>query len=211
MAECEGVDAFAASGRLPDHFFASLTELHATYDEYVARQIAAAGLRISCRVACSRCCHQAVHGVYSFEIVNLYRRLRMREDCRAVHDAFADYADRFQETVEQIGESGESDPVQGAIEAFAAAAMPCPFLLDDRCRVYAERPLACRMYHGLAEPVHCTTALGENVNIEMPAAVGAVLWSLSDRIAYPFPTLLAQGMVTFAGRRDFQPWDSATP
>ena len=208
LAACEGVAAFAAAGWLPDLFFALLDELYAAFDQYIAHQIAAGGLAISCHNACSRCCHQAVHGVYSFEIVNLYRRLRARPDYRAIHAAFADYAGRFEETVEQIGESGDRDPVQGAIEAFAAAALPCPLLLDGRCRVYADRPVACRMYHGLAQPVHCTTPLGENFNIEMPAAASAILWSLSDRLVFPFPTLLAQGMVSFATRRDFRPWDT---
>ena len=49
-----------------------------------------------------------------------------------------------------------------------------------------------------ADPVHCTTPQGATFDIELPAAASAILWSLSDRLAFPFSTFLAQGMVSFA-------------
>lgn len=209
LATCDGVDAFAATGWLPDAFFAILAELYAAYDAFIAHRISASRLEIVCRAGCSRCCHQAVHGVFAFEIINLYRSLRPLDDYRALHGAFAGYAAQFQSTVEQIAEGGDAgDPVQHAVDAFAAAALPCPLLADDRCRVHADRPAACRMYHSLTQPVLCTTGRGKNFNIELPSAVNEILWSLSDRLVFPFPTFLAQGMVTFAAARGFRPWNS---
>ena len=209
MSACEGVDEFAETGWLPERFFALLEELYAAFDAYVAHNLAASDLRILCRAGCSRCCHQAVHGVYAFEIVNLYRLLRPLGEFDAIRAAFAAYAEQFQATVEQVGESdSEGDPVQHAVEAFIAAALPCPLLENDRCRVYAQRPMPCRMYHSLTDPVHCLTPRGETFNIEMPAAVSEILWSLSDRLAFPFSTFLAQGMVTFAAGREFRPWST---
>lgn len=210
MSACEGIDEFADTGSLPDRFFALLDELYATFDAYVAHNLAASGLRVQCRAGCSRCCHQAVQGVYAFEIVNLYRQLRPLDAFRALHSGFEQFAGQFQSTVEQIGESeSEGDPVQGAVDAFIAAAMPCPLLDGDRCRVYAHRPLSCRSYHSLTDPAHCLTPRGETFDIEMPAAASAILWSLSDRLAFPFSTFLAQAMVTFASAREFRPWAAA--
>ena len=209
MAACEGVDEFAGTGWLPERFFVMLDELYAAFDAYIAHNLAASTLQVRCCAGCSRCCRQAVHGVYAFEIVNLYRQLRPLADFDAIHSAFADYAEMFQSTVEQIGEGdSEGDPVQRATEAFAVAALPCPLLKDNRCRVYAQRPAPCRMYHSLTHPVHCTTPQGETFNIEMPAAASEILWSLSDRLLFPFSTFLAQGIVTFAAGRDFRPWTS---
>jgi hypothetical protein len=76
MATCEGVDTFQTTGIRPDRFFALLADLYAAYDAYIAHNLAASELKIQCRFGCTRCCHQAVHGVYSFEIINLYRQLR---------------------------------------------------------------------------------------------------------------------------------------
>jgi Fe-S-cluster containining protein len=206
MAGCEGVAGFADTGWLPDRFFALLDELYAAHDAYVAHNLAASGLAVQCRFGCTRCCHQAVHGLFVFEIVGLYRQLRPLD---AIHAALADYAARFQATLDQIGdadEGGPADPVLRTLEAFAAAAAPCPLLLRNNCRVYARRPMPCRMVHSLTDPVYCTTAEGNTFNIELPQAAGEILWSLSDRLAYPFPTFLAQGLVTFAERREFRPW-----
>lgn len=208
MAACDGVDEFPDSGWLPDRFFVLIDELYETYDAYIAHNLSASSLKIQCRAGCSRCCRQAVHGVYAFEIVNLYRRLRSAEDYAAVHEAFSDYAEQFQATVSQISETeGDGvDAVAGAVDAFAAAALPCPLLRDNRCRVYAHRPAPCRMYHSLTNPIHCTTPQGETFDIEMPPPTSEILWSLSDRLAYPISTFLAQGMVTFGNGRDLRPW-----
>ena len=204
MSACGRDDAFDSIGILPDHFFGLLDQLYATYDAYIAHNLAASELKVQCRAACTRCCHQAVHGVYTFEIANLYRHLRSLPDYDAIHDAFVEYADEFQATVAQIGESGDdgtADPVVHALEAFAAAAKPCPLLLGANCRVYPHRPMACRMYHSLTQPVHCTTPQGRTFDLDVPAETKALLWSLSDRLAYPFSTFLAQGLSTLAQRR----------
>ncbi len=76
MAATDEVKDFAATGWLPDSFFDLLTELYATYDAFIAHNISASALKIQCRFGCTRCCHQAVHGVYSFEVIHLYRQLR---------------------------------------------------------------------------------------------------------------------------------------
>ena len=203
MSACEGVDAFESTGTLPDRFHALLEQLYATYDAYIVHNLAASELKIQCRVACTRCCHQAVHGVFTFEVANLYRQLRSLPDYNAIERAFVEYADEFQATVAQISESDDgdpADPAMRALEAFAAAAKPCPLLHGTDCRVYAHRPIACRMYHSLTQPVHCTTAQGRTFDLELPLETKALLWSLSDRLAYPFSTFLAQGLTTLALR-----------
>ena len=214
MAACDGVDEFHATGWLPEQFFALLTDFYQTYDSYIAHNLAASNLGIQCRFGCTRCCHQAVHGVYAFEIINLYRHLQPTPEYPAIHETLLAYADQFQATVAQIGEASDgdaTDPVMRAVDAFAAAAQPCPLLLGNNCRVYAQRPAPCRMYHSLTDPVYCTSARGETFNIEIPQQASEILWTLSDRLVYPFPTFLALGLVTLAMRRKLSPWATRPP
>jgi Fe-S-cluster containining protein len=214
MSDCEGVDEFQDKGWLPDSFFTLLDELYAAYDAYIAHNLAASDLKIRCRFGCTRCCHQAVHGVYAFEIVNLYRQLQPLPEYGAIHDAFVEYADQIRATVAQISDANDgdsTDPVIRTLDAFAAAAKPCPLLAGDNCRVYAHRPASCRMVHSLTNPVYCTTRQGQTFPIEIPQETNEILWSLSDRIAFPFSTFLAQGLVTLAARRQSRPWGAPPP
>jgi Fe-S-cluster containining protein len=214
MSDCECVDEFQDQGWLPDAFFALLDELYAAYDAYIAHNLAASDLKIRCRFGCTRCCHQAVHGVYAFEIINLYRQLRPLAEYGAIHDACVEYADQFQATVAQISEANDgdgTDPVMRTLDAFAAAAMPCPLLAGNNCRVYAHRPAPCRMVHSLTNPVYCTTRQGQTFQIEIPQETNEILWSLSDRLVFPFSTFLAQGLVTLAARRQSRSWEAPLP
>jgi Fe-S-cluster containining protein len=209
MSDCEGISEFQDKGWLPAPFFALLDEFYATYDAYIAHNLAASDLKIQCRFGCTRCCHQAVHGVYAFEIINLYRQLQPLAEYGAIHDACVEYADQFQATVAQISEANDgdgTDPVMRTLDAFAAAAKPCPLLHGNNCRVYAHRPAPCRMVHSLTNPVYCTTRQGRTFHIEIPQETSEILWSLSDRLVFPLSTFLAQGLVTLAARRQLQPW-----
>src|SRR5580765_4914283 len=106
MAACEEVDRFAATGWLPDRFFDLLDAFYVVYDNYITHNIGASRLCIQCKAGCARCCRQAVHGVYSFEIISLYRQLRSRPDYPAVHDAFLRQANEFQAVAASAGADG---------------------------------------------------------------------------------------------------------
>ncbi len=62
------------------------------------------------------------------------------------------------------------------------------------------------MYYSLTHPMYCTTGQGQNFALEPPQQVNAVLWDLSARLAFPYCEYLAQGLVSFAFRRQFMPW-----
>ncbi|MDR3388059.1 MAG: YkgJ family cysteine cluster protein [Rudaea sp.] len=211
MADTGEVTDFASTGWLPDRFFDLLGELNATYDAYIAHNISASALKIQCRFGCTRCCHQAVHGVYSFEVIHLYRQLRSLPDYGDIHNTFVARADEFQRLVAEFTATQTSATPNDAIAAyalqkFAAAAKPCPLLLGNNCRVYEHRPVPCRMYYSLTHPMYCTTPHGQNFHIEPPEEANAILWDLSGRLAFPFSEYLAQGLVSFAFRRQFRPW-----
>jgi hypothetical protein len=102
--------------------------------------------------------------------------------------------------------STEQDALTLALRSFAAAGRACPLLLENNCRVYENRPATCRMYHSLTDPVLCVTPIGHTFNLEAPEVANRILWELSERLAFPFSSFLAQGLVSFAFRRQFRPW-----
>jgi Fe-S-cluster containining protein len=210
MAASEGIGEFAVSGWLPDSFFATLTQFYSTYDAYIEHNIAASELKILCAFGCSRCCHQAVYGCYSFEIINLYRQLRPRPDYGEVHNRFLASADEFQEMLARYAQkaSGRGDlALVNTLQHFAALAKPCPLLVNNACSVYENRPVSCRMYHSLTNPVYCTTVIGRTFHLLPPDEVAAVLGALNQRLAFPYSEFLAQGLVLFAAGRKFRPWE----
>lgn len=81
----------------------------------------------------------------------------------------------------------------GTLEAIAREAReldvsvprPCPFLVDDRCSVYAARPLACRGWNSTdADACRRAYALGyESVEIPVQAQLRASFAGAGDAIA----------------------------
>lgn len=214
MAASEGIDTFGASGWLPDGFFDALTQFYETYDAYIAHNLAASALKIVCRFGCTRCCHQAVYGCYAFEIIHLYRQLRGRADYGQLHAAFVDGANEFHDMfLRYLHKAGgrEDLALVNTLQHFAALAKPCPLLGGENCRVYAQRPVSCRMYYSLTSPVYCTTVIGRTFHLLPPAEAATPLQALNERLKFPYSEFLAQGLVVFATQRQFRPWGAAPP
>jgi hypothetical protein len=56
--------------------------------------------------------------------------------------------------------------------AYFAAQIPCPFLENESCGIYAERPLACREYLVTSPAAHCSRPTADRVaQVPMPAKV----------------------------------------
>jgi Fe-S-cluster containining protein len=209
MAASEGLDDFAATGWLPDAFFAALAQLYAAYDAYIEHNIAASHLKILCKSACARCCHQHVYSTYAFEIVNLYRQLRGRHDYVEVFRALLANAQEFQTMLASYidtAQGREDLAVINTLQHLSALAKPCPLLAGNKCSVYMQRPVSCRMYHSLTNPVLCTTVVGRTFHIVPPPDVAAMLAGINGRMLFPYSEYLAQGFVVFASQREHRPW-----
>jgi len=214
MAGADGIDDFATTGWLPESFFSDLAQLYSTYDAYIAHNIDASALKIVCSFGCARCCRQTVHGCYAFEIIDIYRQLRPRANFGQIHDSLVRSADEFQSMFERYAEkaNGRLDTaLLNTLQHTSAIANPCPLLVDNKCSVYAHRPVSCRMYHSLTSPVFCTTVIGRTFHLLPPEEVAGILTALNDRLAFPYSEFLAQGLVAFANRRQFRPWGAPMP
>jgi len=92
----------------------------------IANEITAAlAPHAACKPGCSQCCHMNTM-IYEHEAIRLAEvsgRKRVRLPHRPLRQVYLD-GNKFNNR-------------------------PCPFLVDDKCSVYEDRPLVCRTHHSL--------------------------------------------------------------
>ncbi len=86
----------------------------------------------ACKSGCSYCCHGPVH-LTPVEVLNIV--LHINSSAITVAQR-ADWRERIAARLACIGTLAVSDQLQMTI--------PCPFLCEGRCSIYAVRPLFCR-------------------------------------------------------------------
>ena len=118
-----------------DIVVSTLTELISLAEHFTEKQKISdpPPAAIMCRAGCSHCCHIRVV-VTPFEVISLSQFIR---------DTFSE--DEIHKLVERLTAAdsithGMSDDEHGS------AHVRCPLLVNDRCSVYAVRPLECRGY-----------------------------------------------------------------
>lgn len=92
----------------------------------IANEITAAlAPHAACKAGCTQCCHMNTM-IYEHEAIRLAEvsgRKMVRLPYRTLHQVYLD-GNKFNHR-------------------------PCPFLAEDRCSVYEDRPLVCRTHHSL--------------------------------------------------------------
>jgi len=172
-----------------------LPAVHRLQDALVdaAQQRAARdGRAISCGRGCAACCRQPV-ALVDIEAHALAALVaRMPEPRRgAIRARFADALQRLDEAglkqpLAEAGASGAHGPTVRALslEAFALG-IPCPFLEDEACSIYADRPLACRQ-HLVTTPAAWCAEPGKGQITALPTmSLSAALQSLHDDARRP--------------------------
>ncbi len=67
------------------------------------------------------------------------------------------------------------------------ARIPCPFLEDDRCGVYADRPLVCREYNVVTPPELCSTLNSEVRTVARPVDLTMALVEAAESVTEVAP------------------------
>jgi Fe-S-cluster containining protein len=206
------IDSFAETGWLPDGFFGLLREFYAISDRYVYHNTVEAGMSITCQPKCGRCCHQPVRGLYSFEIINVYRRIRSLKAFGSIHRCFVDRASTYAGVVRDLVRSGATPAARGGSAEDVAqrnlmqAGHPCPLLRNRGCSIYADRPIVCRIYYSVTAPSFCTTKKGINFSIDYPPVILESLRQLCSRFQFMRTDEFAQSMAQFGSARKLRPW-----
>jgi len=153
------------------------------------------GKEVSCRKGCTHCCRQLVP-VSPLEARRLADVVRSLPEPRraAIRDRFAEAAARLRAAglVDPRGPKGRASLVSSESSASAAwddvsrryyaLRIDCPFLEDDLCSLYEERPLACREYNAVTDPALCE-ALDPAIEIvPRPSPMGEALTKATNEL-----------------------------
>jgi Fe-S-cluster containining protein len=143
---------------------------------------------ISCRAGCGACCRQLVpiseaEATYIAELVAAMppdRASAIRERFRAaVATLREDLIGRLRDTSRL---SSLEDRQNIGIEYFSRGAA-CPFLEEESCSIYANRPTTCREYLVTSPAVNCATPTPETIEpVGFPAKMSSILYCFSDGI-----------------------------
>jgi Fe-S-cluster containining protein len=123
-----------------------LRGLSSLFADRAAARAEAAGRPISCRAGCAACCRHMVPLAPS-EAYALARLVDALPEPRRT-----EIRRRFDAAIEQAGDVIDRQPTDTAEErlalghAYLDLGLACPFLEDEACSIYADRPMACREY-----------------------------------------------------------------
>ncbi len=144
------------------------------------------GKQISCKAGCGACCRQPVpiaesEAVHLAELVDSMPEVRQTQ-IRA----------RFAEAIELLDNNGLLKDVRpGAIldrkerkrvsAEYQRLGIACPFLEDERCSIYGDRPLRCREYLVTSPPENCIhDHPGKVERPPMPPGPWSVIYRFED-------------------------------
>lgn len=163
---------------------ALLPALRTTADAFVAYaagQSAAGGKPVSCAKGCGACCRQLVP-VAEAEARRLAAVVEGLPEPRrsAVRSRFAEAVERVQAAGLLPALEGRTDRLVAKSRdtglAYFALGIPCPFLEDESCSIYAERPIACREYLVTSPPAACSSPSRETIaSVPLPTRVWAAM------------------------------------
>ena len=163
--------------------------LHSLADGLVAvvlRLLAAQGKSVSCRAGCAACCEGLVpvahaEALYLSELVAAMPPPR-RAAIRTRFEAVSEQLGRSQvlgEIMKRM-ESGHPDVGGELGAAYLKERVPCPFLENDACSIYPQRPTVCREHLVTSPPSDCRDPERAIERVFLPARISPVLFRFSD-------------------------------
>jgi Fe-S-cluster containining protein len=166
-------------------------------------QSEAAGDRVSCSKGCSACCRTQPVPITPPEAFALARLVDALPEPRqtAVRSAFAGAAEQLRaadiyDIYMQRDPATTRETALAAVRRYMSLALACPFLENDACSIYLDRPFVCRQYLVTSPPDLCAAPLDNPVRpVRAPAAFASAMLkaaeTLSGRTQYTVPLVLA--------------------
>ncbi len=171
-----------------------------------ARRAEAQGKRVSCRKGCSACCRAQPVPVTPAEAYALLRLVEALPEARQ-----SAIRQRFAERVQRLREAGllevyrdrvattTADEARGIAERYFRLALECPFLEDDACSIYPDRPFVCRQYLVTSPAQRCRDPFNNPIEqIAMPLAPATASLQTGEEVIgrpqFSVPLVLALGV-----------------
>jgi Fe-S-cluster containining protein len=149
------------------------------------------GETVSCARGCGACCRQLVP-------ISPAEAAAIRELVEGLPaERRATIEGRFARARERLSRAGFLERLLGTLPLDAGAydrfgldyfhlGIPCPFLEDESCSIYEDRPIICREYLVTSDPVHCANPAKETVRcVEIPAKVSKAVGRLDMAVGPP--------------------------
>ncbi|PRP91456.1 Flagellin N-methylase [Enhygromyxa salina] len=212
LAELPGLEDFKRTRELPAEFLPLWDRALAAYDAYVQTMTTGPrALAVRCQAGCAACCHDVPTGVQAVELLAIYASYREFDDFAALHNQACDLSDELTALLasEAPGEAmvrSDSPEYARAQLAYRKSRRPCVFLDEDqRCRIYARRPLTCRMHHAITDPSWCWVDHDKaedavTPRLEPPSDILGHMKTIAARLDLELPTTLFGGLGLLGGQ-----------
>jgi len=158
----------------------------AVIDRAIAR-VETAGEKVSCAKGCSACCRAQPVPITPPEAAAISRLVKLLPEPRRseVRAAFADRTARLRsaglyDTLLFRKQSLSREEARDLADTYFRLGLVCPFLCDDTCSIYEDRPFVCRQYLVTSPVPLCSDPLNNPVK------------------PVPMPLRFATGMLTVA-------------
>ena len=159
-----------------------------------------AGRTISCGAGCGACCRHMVpvSPPEALFIADAIDELEPQQ-----RDAVMARIERVVATLEQQGLVDEllnpdatNEPILPAARKYFELHQACPFLVDESCSFYTQRPVACRDYNVTSPAAWCASPYEHDVaKVPMPLPLSAPLARLAATVTGEKPCLLPLTLV----------------
>lgn len=139
------------------------------------QQAASRGEQISCRIGCAACCRQPIP-LLEVEIYFIAQLVdTMPEPHRSTVRARFDAATaHFHKNgwYEAFNACKDETELKRLIRAYFSAHIACPFLENEACSIYNQRPVGCREYLMVSPSEHCSSGLEAHLHqLSIPLSV----------------------------------------
>jgi Fe-S-cluster containining protein len=189
--------------RVPLDLLTAARELTMQAIAVVIEQARTEGRVISCKVGCGVCCRQLVpiSVVEAQALADLVSALPPEQQ-RKIHERFSDALSRLESArilvtslpkgqralrVEMQGEVSQQTIVAELGKRYFLQGIPCPFLENESCSVYPDRPLICREYHVSSPSENCAKLYRVKIDrVQPPLRMSNVLARTISRISTTF-------------------------
>ncbi len=147
----------------------------------ITKKLDWSGRKIACQKGCAHCCYYlaAVSTAEAFCISNAIfalpaqkRRMLIRACCIAGRSTIASVASNRTAAKDM----SRTDTPQNLSDWYSNLQLRCPFLVNECCQIYDDRPLACREYLILEGSESCGgDCTDSNRRVDVPVSIAQIL------------------------------------
>lgn len=156
--------------------------------DQTCRSLEDSGSRISCTSGCGACCR-------GFVAITQAEARQIRDLVVALPDSRrASVEERFAQAYQKLTDAGILSHIQDAhswspadytemVTLYFTLGIACPFLENESCSIYSERPITCREFLVTSPPKHCSELDSAGVRrVTLPVHIfhAVARWQTSD-------------------------------